>query len=119
MGSNRAFFQEKKSKHRPAEELQTQMLEEKSLELKSFSDEEMIEANHEILLRRNTAIRRIEEDTRNIHEMFKDVKALVDHQQPIIEHIATEIHETKIIAKSAEKNLLEAEEKQKRWCLIM
>ncbi len=85
---------------------------------KFFSDQEMVEAYNEILLKRNSDIHHIEKNVGEITEMFKDVNDLMKDQQPALNNVSKDINDTKNIAKSVEKNLQEAEDKQKRWCII-
>ncbi len=120
MGSNREFFKKKPAPAEGAPQQQIQLKDEKKyFAQKKFSAREMSDANHEILIRRNVACRKIETDARAMKETFEDIKALVDYQQPVLDKIVDEIHETNDAVACAEKDLLEAEEKQKRWCLIM
>jgi hypothetical protein len=100
-------------------QLRLQEEEKNYLAQKKTSNQEMINANHELLMRRNITFRKVEKEARLIKEAFSDIKALVDDQEPVLNQIVQDIEDSEGIAKNAEKNLLQAEEKQKRWCIIL
>jgi hypothetical protein len=114
MSQDRFFFSEKTSEKK----MQTQIPPRETVNYKFVSDSEMTEALHEMLLERNVAFKKIEQDAKCIEEMFKDLNTLVHNQKPTLDTINKTIDKTKDVAKSADKNLLEAEDKQKPWCVI-
>lgn len=85
---------------------------------KYVSDKDMAEAYNEILFKRNSAIHNIEKEVGETWEMFKDANVLMKDQQLALNNVSKEINDSKSIAKNAENELLQAEDKQKRWCLI-
>lgn len=106
------FFIEKK--------MQPETFPVETVDFSYFSDKEMCEAYEEFLFQRRMAIEEVQKNTKEVKAMFEDTRALLHNQQPPVDAILKNIDETKKISgESVKKNIEEAEEKQKRWCLVM
>lgn len=67
---------------------------------------------------RNNAIKQIAEDVELVHELMKDLRNLVDQQQPSLDAITKNIENSKQKVEEGEKDLVKAA-KHQSFCRIL
>ena len=87
-------------------------------------EQEMLRHQLAVLSERNRNIRQLEKDVIDLHEMFADMKLLVDQEGELVNTIEHNVEETKGRAKSGMREIIHAHNyekkvQQKKWCIFL
>lgn len=79
---------------------------QKQIEIPIYKKEQSIDAWVEFIKSRHADVKQIEEDTLELHQMFKDLAEIIDAQQPSVEIIGKKIESAGKNAEQGHKNLV-------------